>query len=99
MSHYDYVEKHSKEFSKLMKCEQWEVEDLLTCDGDKCYCYKKTWENNGISFNKGVMIYLLGKIPPYSNLCRNTINGFVSPSDFVIKIYNEYKHILDKFPD
>ena len=34
-----------KQHSKLMKYEQWEVVDLLTCDGDKCYCYKYYGKN------------------------------------------------------
>lgn len=63
---------------------------IIICDADKCTSYKNIWDKNGIPYEHGVMIYLITKMQPYCNEVRVTI----SPCDFVIKHYNEFKPYL-----
>jgi len=66
------------------------AESIIICDADKCDQYRSTWENNGIPFLHGVMIYLISKMRPYCNEARITI----SPNEFVIKYYKEFKNFI-----
>lgn len=66
------------------------AESIIACDSDKCEQYRVSWENEGIPYIHGVMIYLITKFRPYSDEARVTI----SPSDFVIKRYGEFKTLI-----
>ena len=66
------------------------AESIIICDSDKCTQYRDIWENNGIPFEHGVMIYLITKMKPYCNEARRTI----SASEFVIKYYEQFKKFI-----
>lgn len=87
-----FYEKLNKDFPVFLKNIGKEkqipyAEAIIACDADKCEQYRKTWENHGIPFEHGVMIYLITKMKPYCDEARKTI----SVSDFVIKHYEEFK--------
>lgn len=63
---------------------------IISCDADKCEQYRKTWENAGIPYIKGVMIYLISKMNPYNKEARVTI----SASDFVLKHFSEFDNLI-----
>ena len=87
-SHYKFIEHYSKQFSEKLNL-PFEVEDLSCSDGDTVYGYTQLFKNNNISFNKGSMVYLLSKIPPYSSEVRDTVNGWVSVEDWFVKMINK----------
>lgn len=66
------------------------VENIILCDADKCVQYFDVWRKNGIPYEHGVMIYLVTKMSPYCEEARVTI----SPCDFVIKHYGEFKEFM-----
>lgn len=66
------------------------AESIISCDADKCTQYCRIWENNGIPFEHGIMIYLITKMRPYSDEARKTI----SACDFVIKYYEKFKEFM-----
>lgn len=66
------------------------AESIIICDADKCDQYRAIWENNGIPFVDGVMIYLITKMKPYCYEARKII----SPSDFVIKYFEKFKEFI-----
>jgi hypothetical protein len=98
MNHYEWLEENFPNFlSKLGLEEQIKYSNaIITADGDKCYGYKFVWENNGIPFVHGCAIYLISKIYPYSEEVRETKNGFVAPSVWVINNYERFKGCLEK---
>lgn len=95
MNHYDWCEKYGGEFFKIVGINPSYVSSFLSCDGDKCYQYKERWENAGIPFVHGVLIYLITKSSPYVNEVRNTPNGWVDVCDWIIDNYtNNHKFFI-----
>lgn len=73
------------------------IQGIISCDGDKCEQYKHKWELAGVPYVHGAAIYLLTKIPPYTDEVRNgpATNGqFVNPGDWVIASYLRFKEFL-----
>lgn len=68
---------------------------MIAADGDKCYSYKDGWEKKGVPFNRGCAIYLVSKMHPYSENCRDTANGWVAPADWVLSVYDSMEDILN----
>lgn len=98
-SHYTFIEKYGEQFSKEIGVPN--IADLLSSHGDKAYGYRSDWEEAGIPFAKGVMIFLLSYINPYSYSVRNTAEGWVATDDWVIKMYespSDIRKALDNLP-
>ena len=96
-NHYTYLEEHLPAFWQALglRNAQWLTPgSILSAHGDKAYCYRRKWEQAGISFNHGVAIYLLTYIQPYSQEVRETANGWVDVADWVVANYNRFKSFL-----
>lgn len=62
LSHYDYLELVLEEFWRLVfgktAGEMW-CGGIIGAHGDKAYGYKGDWEDSGIPFDRGVLLFLL----------------------------------------
>lgn len=97
-SHYDYIDKYFTEFVKHLPVSDYNknhCKGLIAADGDKCYSYKDAWEKKGVPFNRGCAIYLVSKMHPYSDQCRDTVNGWVPVEKWVVSVYLEMKAIFE----
>lgn len=94
MNHYEWCEKNLKTFFSRVNIDvsQKLIDNLMVCDGDKIYQYKYKFEKNNIPFFHGVAMYLMLDFPPYSSQVRETQNGFISPSDWIIENYPKFKN-------
>jgi len=84
MSHYTWLEKHLPDFFEKVGLNKDYTVGLLSCHGDKMYGYKFQWEEAGIHFYHGVAICLLSYFRPFDEESRETSNGWVAPSKWVI---------------
>lgn len=96
-SHYDYLDVHLPTFLLLL-IDRTEDFGLVGAHGDKCYGYKPIWDDAGICFNHGCLIYLLSYLYPYNETVRRVreytedrqiIDTWVDPCTWVIKMYHE----------
>ena len=87
MNHYQFIEKHGEAFSVLVGL-SYNIDGLAGSHGDKCYGYKRRWEEAGIPFNHGALIYLLSYCSPYDKESRQTENGWVPVEKWVIEFYS-----------
>lgn len=95
-SHYDWLDENLSTFFEKLNLKV--CGDILA-HGDKCYCYRTTWEQVGIPFPHGVAIYLLTYRNPFSSTVRDTINGWVKPDQWVIDNYEKFKPFLPELSD
>ena len=92
MSHYDYLEQHFEAFYKKAFAAEphhyfvpvIHASALIEAHGDKCTQYQDLWSEAGLSFEHGTMIYLLTYLYPWSNNVRETLLGWISPSQWVV---------------
>ena len=61
-NHYEYLDKHldlywKKVFNKSL--DEMYCSNIVSCHGDKGYGYRRDWNLNGISFERGMMLYML----------------------------------------
>jgi hypothetical protein len=99
INHYKWLDEHLGTFFSNLEIPThlYSVQGAISCDGDKVEQYKDAWEDAGVPYVHGAAMYLLLKIPPYSNQVRNgsaTGGKFVSPRDWVIDNYVHFKHLL-----
>ena len=98
INHYKWLEKHFSAFSKAVGLNGYDtardVQSLCGAHGDKCYCYERQWKEAGIEFSHGVAMYLLTYHKPFSAEVRETKNGWVAPSDWVIKNKDRFLPLL-----
>lgn len=61
-----------EKFLKRIGAEQWieYAESMIVCDADKFEQYRTLCVDNNIPYEEGLMIYLISKIKPYSNIAR-----------------------------
>jgi len=85
INHYHYLEKHLPEFLAKLGIDFNTMPGIISAHGDKAYGYRTIFEESGIPFEKGVAIYLLTYIKPFSEECRQTKNGWVPPDQWVIR--------------
>lgn len=90
-SHYDYLDKHWHNFAKTVGGNIAWADGIVSAHGDKGYSYQSDWEDVGISFNHGMMIFLLSYVKPFSKTVRSTDNGWVDPCQWVIDNYEKFK--------
>lgn len=95
MSHYDWLRKHFVSFLSLIHFPDAKYCDgLIVAHGDKCWQYQGYWEKAGIPFEHGVAIYLLTYLSPWLQTVRQTDKGWVSPKEWVVNKYPEFKDTL-----
>lgn len=91
-SHYEFIERVGEEVKQLLNL-QFNPNDLSVAHGDKCYGARQEWQEQGIPFNHGALIYLISYMYPQSTTVRNTDNGWVDPFEWVAKFYNENEEL------
>lgn len=101
MDHYKYleiiIEDFWKEiFNKTLE-ETWNS-GIICSHGDKGYGYKRKWDNKGINFNRGMLIFLLTYTdimdrPKYES-CKFVIDKYVSFKPIIEKIERKHFHEL-----
>jgi hypothetical protein len=97
MNHYDYLTMEFVPFYRRV-CEAMGVaysasvnEGLIVAHGDKCYSARRDWEAAGLPFEKGVAIYLLTYVHPWSTEVRETDHGWVNPHAWIAQ--NAYRFL------
>ena len=90
-SHYDYLDKHWHNFAKIVGGNIVWADGIVSAHGDKGYSYQSDWEEAGICFNHGMMLFLLSYVKPFSNTVRDTDKGWVNPCQWVIDNYEKFK--------
>ena len=91
-SHYDYLDEHAREFGNRFNICQ--LDGYISAHGDKCYAFEEEWKLFGIPFYKGVAIYLLTYVRPFSLEVRQTKNGWVDPKVWVITNKDRFLQFL-----
>ena len=97
LSHYDYLELVLNNFwlhvfNKSLR-DSWNA-GIIGAHGDKGYGYRDTWEKAGISFHRGMMLYLLtytGEIgdTPKHESCLWVINNYNKYLPMILKAEEE----------
>ncbi len=97
-SHYNWLDKNFWKFLENLdhgNLRNWNG-GIITAHGDKCYGYRLVWKRNHIPFAHGVALYLLTYMKPWSDEVRESDEGWVDPSSWVI---TNYKKFIDKLPE
>jgi hypothetical protein len=97
-SHYDYLRRMWAPFIKEIGAyNEWNCnEGMISAHGDKGYGYNYIWEETGIPFNHGMLLFLLSYARPYADEVRNTSDGFVNVGEWVVSKYPEFKEVIEK---
>ena len=97
ISHYNWLDYNLKPFlTKIGVNTDYYNNGLISAHGDKCYGYSDKFEENGIHFFHGALLYLLTYISPYEKEVKETEKGWVDPSDWIVNNYPKYKKFLPK---
>lgn len=92
LNQYEFLELYLDEFWKLVfdksLDESWNG-GIIGAHGDKGYGYRSSWEEAGIPFNEGMMVYLLTYTSKMDEEKHNS-------REWVIKHYPTYKPLIDK---
>lgn len=96
MNHYKWLDKNFGEFLSKIGKNPDNYKGLIVADGDKAYGFESIWNDNNIPFCHGVAIYLISKLAPYCDECRNTKNGWVPVEQWVIDNYKKFKPLLNE---
>lgn len=91
-NHYKYIEKYGNVFSDALGID--DVTKSLVADGDKCRQYKDQWEEAGVPFVIGSMIYIASKEYKYVSTVRQTENGWVDVCQWVIDKFKTDPEII-----
>ena len=90
--HYKYIEKHGKVFSDALSIA--DVTKSLVADGDKCRQYRDEWEEDGVPFVIGAMIYIASKESKYCLTVRQVEDTWVDVSQWVIDKFHSDPEII-----
>lgn len=86
VNHYKYLDKYFFVFLKNMGYDYGNFHGgIVTAHGDKCYGYRRRWEEAGLPFAHGVAIYLLTYLDPWEAETRETEDGWVDCCEWIIK--------------
>ena len=91
--HYDYLDRILGDFWKLVfnkTLEETWNSGIIAAHGDKGRGYKKIWEEAGISFNRGMMLYLL----TYTEVLGDTPKH--ESKEWVINNYLKYLPLIEE---
>ena len=95
MNHYKWLEKHLPGFFEKLGVSFDMNAGIIGAHGDKCYCYRTSWEEAGIHFCHGVAMYLLTYVRPFAQEVRDTTGGWVDPAKWVIENKDRFLPLLD----
>jgi len=85
-SHYAYLDAHLKEFLAKVDIDMDICcPGIIHCHGDKGYSYRDQWNKGELHFFHGMAIYLLTYLRPFSDEVRETKDGWVDPSRWVLE--------------
>lgn len=92
-NHYHYLDMvldlfWKRVFGKMLE-EMW-CSGIISAHGDKAYGYKSDWKEKGISFNRGVMLYLLTRTSLFESGDRTKV------SEWVIEKYSQYLPLIEE---
>jgi hypothetical protein len=98
--HYDYLEENLESFFLKIgiKPERFN-KGIIVAHGDKCYGYEDTWEKAGLHFYHGVAIYLLTYLRPFCDEVRETKQGWVDVSKWIIENKDRFLPFLNPVED
>lgn len=92
MSHYEWLKINFGTFLTNLghpELMEWNG-GIISAHGDKCYCYRYSWDEAGIPFPHGVAIYFLSYMKPWSDETRELSDGtWVDVGKWVIEKYPE----------
>ena len=95
-SHYDYLEEVLPDFFEAIGV-RWDFNrGIVGAHGDKAYCYRQKWEENGLHFYHGVAIFLATYCRPYAQEVRETEDGWVYVEDWILRNKDRF---LPHLPD
>lgn len=95
VNHYKWLDKHFNNFIQKIYNKEENLSGMIVAHGDKCYGYKSDFEDAGIPFPHGVAIFLLSYMHPFNKEVRETSNGWVDVSDWVIRNKDRFIGLLD----
>lgn len=108
ISHYDWLNAHWEEVVLAVGGDpnhQLLHRGLISAHGDKVWCCQSEWEEAGIPFHHGVALYLMGRTHVFrgvgfdaKDVMGNTPTGYVSPGDWVVATYPQFKSALSVIP-
>ena len=87
MCHYDYLDIILDEFWKLVfgkTANEMFCGGIVSAHGDKAYGYKHQWEEAGIPFQRGVLLFLLTYTPELGDTPKH------ESDEWVIRNYQKY---------
>lgn len=93
-NHYTWLDLHLEAFFLHVGLNKSEVEGIVSAHGDKCTQYREDWEKSGVPFFHGAALYLLTYCVPFTSCVRETKDGWVAPSKWVVEQYPKYKDFL-----
>jgi len=94
-SHYAWLDKNLKTiFERVGIADRWSP-GFVGAHGDKCYSYRYDWDKAGIPFEHGVAMYLLTYVTPFRQEVRETVEGWVDPSKWIMDNYARFKPHLE----
>ena len=94
-SHYKWLDANFGDFLQKVDLDPEWYMSLISAHGDKVWQYRSPREEAGIPFEHGAAIYLLSYVAPWDKESRQTESVWVSPCDWVISKYNEFKPLLN----
>jgi len=86
-SYFRYVLSSGLAFTQYLQCS--DITDLLKQYGYKAYNYKTYWEDKGIPFERGLMLFLLSKIEPFSGTVGKVGDTYVREEEWVVEMYQK----------
>lgn len=95
---YDVINKEfNSKFSNLLKQINLEkqipyIESMISCDADKFPQYEYICKEHDIPLDEGLMVYLISKCYPFSDIARNKI----SIQDFLIEYHKKFFKSIEK---
>lgn len=86
-SYFRYVLAYGLAFTQYLHCN--DVTPLLKEYGYKAYNYKTYWEDRGIRFERGLLLFLLSKTEPFSRTVGMVGNTYIRQEDWVVEMYQK----------
>ena len=90
---YDYLEKHLMRFFAQLGVAGANT-GIISAHGDKFYSHREEFEAAGIPFPKAVAIGLLTYVQPFARECRETPQGWIAPTRWIIENKDRFLPLL-----
>lgn len=89
-SHYDYLDDHLNLFWQKYFGISLSDGGLISAVSNKGYGYKRAWEETGINFNRGMLLYLLTYTDERGDWPKS------KSKEWVIEFYEKYRPIIEE---